>query len=194
MFSTNVERALSVAVLAHDELVQARTNQPSFPVRPLHVALMLARWEQDEGVIVAAVAHGLATGAPAWNAVRVEQQFGRHVAALVAELDGLPTLASQSLSQQELERVARLSPEAATILAVEVLHELHHLHGELRAARDLDAVWARFPGGSATVLAGAGALAQALGRRVEQRVSRALSAILRSLAERARPASVAPRS
>jgi (p)ppGpp synthase/HD superfamily hydrolase len=194
MFSPSIERALSLSVLAHDELVQAGTNPSGFPVRPLHVALMLARWEQDEDVIVAALAHGVAAGAPAWTAQRVEQQFGRHVAALVAELDGSPTLESLSRSQDGLEGVARLSPQAATILAVEALHELQRLHAELREARDPDSVWSRFNGGSTSALAGAAALAQALGRRIESRVARALGAALRALTERARPASVGPRN
>jgi (p)ppGpp synthase/HD superfamily hydrolase len=194
MFSPSIERALSLSVLAHDELIQAGTNPSGFPVRPLHVALMLARWEQDEDVIVAALAHGVAAGAPAWTAQRVEQQFGRHVAALVEELDGSPTLDALARSQDGLERIARLSPQAATILAVEALHELHRLHAELREARDPDAVWSRFFGGSSAALAGAEALVQALGRRIEPRVSRALGAALRALIERSRTASVGPRS
>ena len=194
MFSPSIERALSLSVLAHDELVQTGTHPGEFPVRPLHVALMLARWEQDEDVIVAALAHGVASGAPAWTAQRVEQQFGRHVAALVGELDGSPTLESLARSQDGLERVARLSPQAATILAVEALHELQRLHAELREARDPETVWSRFNGGSTPTLAGAAALVQALGRRIESRVSRALGAALRALTERSRPASVGPRS
>jgi len=194
MFSTSIERALSLALLDHDERTQAGARQPAQAVRPLHVALMLARWEQDEAVIVAALAHGIAAGSAAWNAQRLEQQFGRHVAALVAELDGGVTLESAARAPERLEELARLSPQAATIQAVEVLHDLHQLHAELRGASDADAVWARFAGGSASALAGAAALAQALGRRVEHRVARALSAAVRSLSDRQRPASVGPRS
>jgi (p)ppGpp synthase/HD superfamily hydrolase len=193
MFSPSIERALSLAVLAHDELIQTGALASTFPVRALHVALMLARWEQDEAVIVAGLAHGIAASAPAWTAQRIEQQFGRHVAALVEELDGCPTLESLARSLEDLERVARLSPQAATILAVELLHELNHLHAEMREAREPDAVWSRFAGGCGAALAGASALAQELGRRVEPRVSRALTAALRALSDRARPASVGPR-
>ena len=194
MFSTSIERALSLALLDHDERAQSGARQPAHAVRPLHVALMLARWEQDEAVIVAALAHGIAAGAPAWDAQRLEQQFGRHVAALVAELEPAITLVAAARAPEGLEEIARLSPQAATIHAVEVLHDLHQLHAELRAAREADAVWSRFAGGSASALAGAAALAQALSRRVEPRVARALSAAVRSLTDRQRPASVGPRS
>ena len=67
MYSPGIERALHVAVAAHDERGRSGIVSVDRSVHPLHVALMLARWGQDEDVIVAGLMHGVAVTCGGWD-------------------------------------------------------------------------------------------------------------------------------
>ena len=169
MYSPGIERALHVAVAAHDERVRSGIVSVDRSVHPLHVALMLARWGQDEDVIVAGLMRGVAVTCGGWEPARLAAEFGPHVAALVGELEGTPT--------------ERLSPQAAVVRATAELHHLQTLLARLREADDPDGVWDELEGGREGELERASARVEALGQRVEPKVARSLSAALRALRE-----------
>lgn len=174
MFSALVERALRVAIRTHDEETRRGVLVPlERSVHPLHVALMLARWGQDEEVIVAGLMLAVAQRREGWDPIRLAESFNPHVSALVSELRGVAAAPA--------ERLARLSPPAATIAANEELHRLQVLLGRLRGAREPAQVWSAHEGGRERALEDAARRVEALAARVEPRVARALQATLRAL-------------
>jgi len=190
MYSALVERALRAAVAAHDERLRNGIVSVSRSVHPLHVALMLARWGQDEEVIVAGLAQALASTCEAWTPERVASEFGRRVGAIVDELSESVPLDPGARGERRLERVAHMSPLAATVQAASVLHQLQDLLAGLREAEDSSEVWSRFEAGSERTLEAAAELVEALSRRVEPRVARALQSALHALVEHERVAAV----
>jgi (p)ppGpp synthase/HD superfamily hydrolase len=181
MFSQEIERALLAAITAHQG--QHRKGAPNVPyvVHPLHVALMLARWNMDEVVIVAGLMHDVVEDCPGWTLARVEAEFGKHVASIVAELTEDKTQSWAERKQRALDHVAHLSPQAAAIKAADKLHNLQSLLGELRASQDPDALWARFKGGRDQTLAMSEKLVTALEARVDPKIGRSLRAALTAL-------------
>jgi len=190
MYSSLIERALRAAVLAHDEGLRSGIVSLSRSVHPLHVALMLARWGQDEEVIVAGLAQGLAASCEGWSSQRVTAEFGRRVGAIVDELAESVPLDPRQRREQGIERVAHMSPLAATVQAAAVLHQLQGLLAELRESADAVEVWSRFEAGPERTLEAAAELVEALGRRVEPRVGRALHAALHAIVEHERAAAI----
>ena len=53
MFSPRIERALDAAIRAHEGQHRKSGGEVPYAVHPLHVALMLARWDMEEDVSVA---------------------------------------------------------------------------------------------------------------------------------------------
>src|SRR5688500_4811132 len=86
MFSTSIERALRAAIAAHAGQIRKGLTPAPYIVHPLHVAMMLARWNQDESVILAGLLHDAVEDNPTWTLQRVAEQFGAHVAGIVGEL------------------------------------------------------------------------------------------------------------
>jgi (p)ppGpp synthase/HD superfamily hydrolase len=172
MFSHAVERALRVAIDAHAGQLRKSAEQTPYVVHPLHVALILARWGQDDDVIVAGLLH--------WPLPRIEAEFGHHVAKLVAELTEDKSKSWDERKRYAIDHVPRISPFAATIKAADKLHNLQSLVFELRGA-PADEVWARFRGGREKTLAMSAELVEALSKRIEPRVAKSLRAALKAV-------------
>jgi hypothetical protein len=190
MFSALIERALRAAVAAHDARVRSGLVSVSSSVHPLHVALMLARWGQDEEVIVAGLAQGLVAGSDVWSTERVTTEFGPRVGSILEELSECVPLDPGARRGRGLEGVAHMSPLAATVQASAVLHQLQGLLLELREGTDTAEVWSRFEAGPEPTLEAAAELVAALTQRVEPRVARALNAALQALVEHERATAV----
>jgi (p)ppGpp synthase/HD superfamily hydrolase len=180
MFSHAVERALRVAIDAHAGQLRKSAEQTPYVVHPLHVALILARWGQDDDVIVAGLLHDVAEDSPAWPLPRIEAEFGHHVAKLVAELTEDKSKSWDERKRYAIDHVPRISPFAATIKAADKLHNLQSLVFELRGA-PADEVWARFRGGREKTLAMSAELVEALSKRIEPRVAKSLRAALKAV-------------
>jgi len=182
MFSTSIERALSAAIEAHDGQSRRGPTPAPYIVHPLHVALMLARWSQDESVIVAGLMHDVVEDCEAWTVERVEAEFGSHAAGIVGQLTEDKGLTWEQRKRAGIEHVAHLSPQAATVKACDKLHNLATLLAELRAhPEQADAIWAGFKGGRERTLELSSELVEALTQRVEPRVGRALRNALQAL-------------
>lgn len=175
MFSATVEKALSVALAAHEGQRRKASNDP-YVIHPLHVALVLARWGQDEDVIVAGLLHDVVEDCEGWDLARLEAEFGRHIARTVAELTEDKSKSWDERKRAGIDKVARMSPQAATAKAADKLHNLHSLALALRACSNPDEVWSRFRRDRETTLALSHELVEALCTRVEPKVARALRA------------------
>jgi (p)ppGpp synthase/HD superfamily hydrolase len=182
MFSPGIERALQVAISAHEGQFRKSARPVPYVVHPLHVALVLARWGHDEDVIVAGLLHDVVEDCEGWTAARVETEFGRNVARIVAELTEDKSKTWDERKRAAIEHVPHLSPQAATIKAADKLHNLQSLAAELRA-EPADSVWRRFRGGREKTLATALELVEALSTRVEPKVARALRAAWKAVDE-----------
>lgn len=179
MFSLAVEQALRVAIDAHAGQMRRAVEPTPYVVHPLHVALILARWGLDDDVLVAGLLHDVVEDSPDWPLERIEAQFGHHVARLVAELTEDKTKTWDERKRAGVDKVAHMSPLAATIKAADKLHNLQSLVFELRT-QPADEVWSRFRGGREKTLAMSTELVEALSKRVEPRVAKSLRAALRS--------------
>ena len=193
MFSTFVERALQIAIEAHDGQVRRGSSAAPYVVHPLHVAIMLARWGMDEDVLVAGLLHDVVEDCEAWTVDRVESEFGSHVASIVAELTEDKRESWEVRKQAGLDKVAGMSPQAASVKAADKLHNLQSLLADLKRADEPHEVWKRFRGGREGTLRVAQELVRALSLRVDPRIGRALQKALQSLLDqdaRAQPAEV----
>jgi (p)ppGpp synthase/HD superfamily hydrolase len=189
MFSSSIERALQVALSAHEGQLRKSARPVPYVVHPLHVSLVLARWGQDEDVIVAGLLHDVVEDCEGWTLARVESEFGHNVARIVGELTEDKSKSWDERKRAAVEHVPHLSPQAATIKAADKLHNLQSLAAELRA-EPAESVWARFRGGREKTLRISGELVEALSTRVEPKVARALRAAWKTVGE----ADGAPRS
>jgi (p)ppGpp synthase/HD superfamily hydrolase len=180
MFSLAVERALRAAIEAHEGQLRKNAQATPYIVHPLHVALILARWGQDDDVLVAGLLHDAAEDSPLWPLERIEAEFGRHIALLVGELTEDKSKTWDERKRAGVERVPRLSPQAATVKAADKLHNLQSLVFELRTQPPHE-VWSNFRGGREKTLAMSTELVEALARRVEPRVAKSLRAALKSV-------------
>ena len=195
MFSTSIERALRAAIEAHDGQIRKGLTPAPYIVHPLHVALMLARWSQDESVILAGLMHDAVEDSPTWTQQRVAEQFGAHVAGIVEELTEDKSRSWEERKRAGIDRVPHLSPQAATVKACDVLHNLNTLLWELRAhPAQATAIWAGFKGGRERTLEMSAELVEALSQRVEPKVARALRHALQALVDQETETRIAPRS
>ena len=181
MFSAAIERALQVALSAHDGQVRKSASRVPYVVHPLHVALLLARWAQEDDVIVAGLLHDVVEDCRDWTLERVEREFGHNVARIVGELTEDKSKSWEERKRWAVEHVPHMSPQAATVKAADKLHNLQSLAAELRESASHDEVWKRFRRGRAPTLAMSSELVEALSARVEAKVARALRAALKAV-------------
>jgi (p)ppGpp synthase/HD superfamily hydrolase len=185
MFHPAIERALTVAVGAHQGQYRKGGEAVPYAVHPLHVAMMLARAGYEDPVIQAALLHDVVEDCPEWTLARVEREFDAHVAAIVAELTEDKSQPWQVRKQRAVDQAPHLSPEAAAVRGADKLHNLRTLADALRASPDPDPVWAKFKGGREETLRTYRALVAALAPRLDARLARALGGALADLEEAA---------
>lgn len=195
MFSPSIERALRAAIEAHDGQIRKGLTPAPYVVHPLHVALMLARWNQDESVILAGLMHDAVEDSSTWTRQRVAEQFGSHVAGIVEELTEDKSRSWEERKRAGIDKVPHLSPQAATVKACDVIHNLTSLLWELRAhPAQAAAIWAGFKGGRERTLEMSAELVEALSQRVEPKVARALRHALQALVDHETETRIAPRN
>lgn len=187
-----MERAIGVAIAAHEG--QTRKGQPDEPyvVHPIHVALMLAAHGEDEATIQAALLHDVVEDSPNWMVEDLEREFGPRVASIVAELTEDKSKSWAERKQAGIDDVAGYSPEAATIKAADKLHNLESMGRALAAAGDADTFWRPFHGGRERTLEMSGRLVEALATRVAPKLGRALRSAYQRLVEADRHRSGVP--
>lgn len=181
MFSWGVDRALHVAVEAHQGQFRKGPELMPYAVHPVHVGMILIRWGADEEVIQAGLLHDVVEDCEGWTVERLRDQFGERVASIVAELSEDKSLSWKERKRIGIEHVPELSNEAALVKAADQLHNLRSLVAALGTAEDPDALWARFSGGREGTLRVAVGMVEALAERVQPSQEAALREALEAL-------------
>ncbi len=184
MFSSDVERALRVAIAAHDGQVRKGLESVPYVSHPFHVALILARLGYDDAVIAAGLLHDVVEDCEGWTIERIEAEFGRDVRGIVAELTEDKSQSWEVRKRDGIDRVARLSPPALAIKAADKLHNLKTLLGDLQSTDDSAIVWAKFKGGRERTIAMSRELVRELARRADPRLAAELEATIAAIASR----------
>lgn len=179
MYSPVVEKALGIALAAHDGQRRKASTEP-YIVHPLHVALILARWGQDDDVIVAGLLHDVVEDCDGWDLARVEHEFGHHIAHVVGELTEDKSKSWEERKRAGIAKVPHMSPQAATVKSADKLHNLQSLAASLRTCTDRADVWKAFRRGPELTFALSYELVEALALRVEAKVARSLRAALKA--------------
>jgi (p)ppGpp synthase/HD superfamily hydrolase len=180
MFEHGVERALQVALHAHEGQFRKGSRTP-YVVHPIHVALMLTRLGADHEVVQAGLLHDVVEDSHDWDHDRVVGEFGVRVAALVAEVTEDKGRTWHERKWQAVEDVPRLSSEAVLLKAADKLHNLESLARALAEAEDKDEVWGRFRGGREQTLELSSHLVEALCPRIEDGLASALRAAFEAI-------------
>ena len=176
-----LKRALDRAAVLHEGQHRKYPNvKVPYVAHVAGVVAVLARHGFDEEVQAAGALHDVIEDCNV-SFDTLAMWFGVRVATLVrdvSEEDKSKTWDERK--RAAIERVPRLSPQAATVKAADKLHNLQSLVFELRT-QPPHAVWANFRGGREKTLAMSTELVEALARRVEPRVAKSLRAALKSV-------------
>jgi (p)ppGpp synthase/HD superfamily hydrolase len=181
LFDPDIERALRLAEIAHRGQKRKGLDSVPYVVHPIHCALMLSRLGYPTHVIQAALLHDIVEDCEGWSFERVEREFGRSVAAVVAELTEDKTKSWEERKLLQVEHVASMSADALAVKAADKLHNLATLAADLEAAPDPAAIWDRFKGGRDRTLAMSRALVDALAPKVDARLGNALKLAIAEL-------------
>ncbi|MEO0649300.1 MAG: HD domain-containing protein [Planctomycetota bacterium] len=175
-YSPAVERAIRVALAAHEG--QTRKGAPDEPyvVHPLQIALLLARLGADDLTLQAAVLHDVIEDSPDWWYEDLAREFGPDVADVVAELTEDKSKTWEERKRAGIEAVPDYSEAAATVKAADKLHNLESMAAALEAAADSATFWKPFHGGRERTLQMSGELVKALAARVAPELGQPLSA------------------
>ena len=176
MFSEALERALGVALAAHEGQFRKGGDTP-YVVHPIHVAVLLARFGAEDEVIQAGVLHDVVEDCEGWTIERLRAEFGVRVASIVEELTEDKACAWEDRKQSAIDHAPSMSREAASVKACDKLHNLESLLIQLEQARDPQQVWRRFRGGRDRTLVMDRALVDALGPRVDPELAGALARV-----------------
>lgn len=119
------EKALEFATKAHGEQQRKYTREP-YIEHPKRVAEIVRTVPHTKEMICAAYLHDVVEDTPV-NLKEIEQEFGPKVAQLVHELtdefikENYQNLNRKSRKKREVERQAKMSPEAKTIKLADVI-------------------------------------------------------------------------
>ena len=179
MFSSGVERAVRLALKAHNGQVRkGGDGQVPYAVHPIHMAIMLAGFGLDDAVIQAALLHDVVEDCDGYESSDISREFGTRVAGIVAELTEDKALSWSERKEAGIAHVAGMSSDATSVKAVDSMHNLESLRVELETAIDSETVWRDFQGGRDGTLDVASRLVAALETRLDPRLGRVLRATL----------------
>lgn len=181
MFSPAVERALRVALAAHDGQMRKGHEPVPYVAHPFHVALILAQLGFDDTVIQAGLLHDVVEDCQGWTLERVEEEFSHDVRAIVEQLTEDKSKSWEDRKRHGVDHVEHMSAPALSVKAADKLHNLSCLIDDLKRAPDPREVWSRFKGGRKRTLEMSSELVGALERRVDPRLARALRVAMREL-------------
>ncbi|QDU65841.1 HD domain-containing protein [Engelhardtia mirabilis] len=181
MYSEDVERAIRVALHAHDGQTRKGSADP-YVVHPIHIALVLTRHGAPDHVVQAGLLHDVVEDCDGWDVERIEAEFGAEVAEIVAELTEDKTRSWEERKRAGIEKVATMSADAATVKAADKLHNLSSMVRDLARSESPDAFWSHFNGGRDRTLSMARELVEALAPRVGEDLARSLRATVDMLA------------
>ncbi|HPF15183.1 MAG: bifunctional (p)ppGpp synthetase/guanosine-3',5'-bis(diphosphate) 3'-pyrophosphohydrolase [Planctomycetes bacterium] len=164
-FDPAIERAVQAALEAHGGQTRKGSSQP-YVSHPIHVAFSLIRLGCRSEVVQAGLLHDVVEDCASWTLERVANEFSPQVAAWVGELTETKGLPWEARKQAAIDKVAHMSPEAATIKAADKLHNLSTLAHALEDAQQPAAVWDHFSRGPLETLEMSERLVEVLAVRV----------------------------
>jgi (p)ppGpp synthase/HD superfamily hydrolase len=182
-YSEGVERALRVAIEAHDGQFRKGDDNCPYSVHPVHVALLLARLGLEEAVVQAGLLHDVIEDCADWDRERVAEEFGPRVAGIVAELTEDKSKTWAERKQAGIDAVAGMSVEALMVKAADKLHNMQSLRVALERSDDRAAVWNRFSGKREGTLRVAEELVAELVKRADPRLGEELAMTVERLRE-----------
>jgi (p)ppGpp synthase/HD superfamily hydrolase len=157
-YSDRINHALAFAAKHHDQQVRKGTRLP-YLTRPANVAIILARYSQDDQTIVAGILHDVVEDCirDAYSTSMLEQRigdkFGRDaldtalaVTPRRVDDDGIE-LSHDDRRDDYLGRLSEASESARWVCAADELHNANSVLADLRRTIDPDSVWTRFTGG-----------------------------------------------
>lgn len=183
MFSNDIDRALTVASVAHTGQFRKNSDGVPYIIHPVHVALMLARLGLDEVCIQAGILHDVVEDCDGWTIERVEIEFGIEVSVVVGELSEDKSLTWEERKRAGVDHVAHMHERSVAVKSADKLHNLSSLVRDLQAAPDPAAIWSKFNGGRERTLAMSTELVEALASRAEPRMATALRAVIGELGQ-----------
>jgi (p)ppGpp synthase/HD superfamily hydrolase len=117
IFTGRVERAIALAVRAHEAQVRKGDGQLPYIVHPVTVALILSRYTSDEDTIIAGLLHDTIEDTLV-TAEEIERAFGEKVRDTVLDVTepDLPGLSWETRKSRYLRRL-QAAPHAALLVA-----------------------------------------------------------------------------
>lgn len=148
-YSSAVDRALAVAAVAHGAQKRKGSAVP-YIIHPVHVALILLRYEFPESAVLAGVLHDVVEDTDV-TLEQISAQFGPMVAHLVDQVSEIKRISPEGeklpwrqRKQEQLTRLQQADPAAAAVKAADALHNCQSM---LRDLSEHGAeLWQRFRG------------------------------------------------
>jgi len=157
-YSDRINHAFAFAAKHHDQQVRKGTRLP-YLTHPANVAVILTRYGQDEGTVVAGILHDVVEDCVRDHYTRemLEQRIGEKFGAdvldtvlavtkRVADDDGI-ALSSEEQKADYLERLAQASDRARWVCAADKIHNGRSILADLKRTNYPETVWSRFSGG-----------------------------------------------
>jgi (p)ppGpp synthase/HD superfamily hydrolase len=157
-YSDRINHALAFAAKHHDRQVRKGTRLP-YLTNAANVAVILARYDQDESTVVAGILHDVVEDCVGENYTgemleqRIGAKFGAEVLDTVLGVtlrrrddDGME-FATDERRDDLLERLGQAKPSGLWVCAADALHNAHSILTDLRRTVEPDTVWNRFAAG-----------------------------------------------
>ena len=157
-YSDRINHAFAFAAKHHDQQVRKGTRVP-YLTHPANVAVILARYDQDEETICAGILHDVVEDCVRDGYSRddlmdrIGRKFGADVLDTVLGVterktddDGLD-LSWEERKDDYVERLAGASDRARWVCAADKIHNGGTILADLRRTVDPDTVWGRFSRG-----------------------------------------------
>ncbi len=157
-YSDAINHALAFSAKHHDRQVRKGTKLP-YLTHPANVALILARYDQDEETIIAGILHDVIEDCVVEGLSResleerIGSKFGKEVLEAVLSVtyrkyddDGVE-LSAEERKEDYLERLANANPRALWVCAADKIHNASSILADLRRTVDEDTIWKRFGAG-----------------------------------------------
>lgn len=144
MFLTQrIEKALSVTLTIHANQKRKGDNMTPYAVHPVSVAMLLARYSDDENVIIAGLLHD-AIEDTEYNELEIERDFGPKVLYIVKEVtESAPK--SEPWEKRKMDYLMNIKNKSTEACLVTCADKIHNLKSLSYAYAIMgDALWRRF--------------------------------------------------
>ena len=154
-YSDRINHAFAFAAKHHDRQVRKGTRLP-YLTHPANVAIILARYGQDEQTVVSGILHDVVEDCvrDGYTRVMLEQRIGDKFGAQVLDTilavtqrqvdeEGIE-LSSEERKDDFLARLAAASESAKWVCAADKIHNGSSILADLNRTMDPDTVWSRF--------------------------------------------------